>query len=133
MTRARRVRMILVGVLLVALPILATELGVRALIAAGRLPVAPSHSIDVDASLLAVLGLPRQDVLILGDSQALTAFEPAMVAAALQEPVGRPVSVYNLAQAGFSPAATLLLVRILEQADRLPRVVVVDVPVAAYR
>jgi hypothetical protein len=125
--------MILLGALLVALPILATELGVRALIATSRLPAAPSHSIDVDASLLAVLRRPPQDVLILGDSQALTAFEPALIADALEAAMGRPVSVFNLGQAGFSPASTTLLVQLLDEAGRLPRVAILDVPAAVYR
>lgn len=104
-------------------PVLLLEAGLRALVAADRLPEAPGHNRSLETSLRDVRRGPVPDVVILGDSVAGRGVEPAVLAEALSAELGRPARVFNLAQPGASLSATRRLVGDLADDDRLPPVV----------
>ena len=100
--RRHGLKVVLVTIVLLVGPFLALELFVRALIATDRLPTAPSHSEQLDIGLINVRGLKPQDVLLMGDSQIATGFEPVVLRGLLEEELGRKVPVYNFGQPASS-------------------------------
>lgn len=122
----RRLSHILLLCLVFLLPLVGEEFTVRALIAAGRLPVAPAHTPEFEITWTNLSRLPRPpDVLILGDSVSQQGIEPAVLGGLLRTAVGRPVSVFNAASPGGTVGVNWAIVNELAREGRLPRVAIV--------
>ena len=115
---------VLLAMLLLLGPVIVAELGLRALITAGRLPAAPSSSLLADVSIANLERLGRPDVLVIGTSAIRSALKPATLEDLLSTEIGRPVAVQSVAQGGLSFAAQRLLIRKLAALDLLPRTVI---------
>lgn len=123
-TRWRRVALAL---LLMLLPIAGLEMGVRALIAGHRIPVALSHFRDFEISWTNLDRLGQVDVLILGDSVAQQGLFPRVIQDRLSAELGRPLTVFNMASAAGTLGINLAVSRQLAAEGRLPRVVLLGV------
>jgi hypothetical protein len=115
---------ILLAATLLLAPAVATEAGVRSLIEAGRLPIAPSSDQRADVGLANLVRLGKPDVLILGTSAVRNAIQPDVLEQLIKEETGRDVDVQGIAQSAMSLRAQRLLVRGLAGLDLLPDVVI---------
>jgi hypothetical protein len=124
-----RIRRIIRGaliILLVAGPFLGTEMGLRALIAAGRLPIAIAHETSFDATWTD-LHRERWDVLLMGDSTTRQGINPTIVRKLLSETVGTRVQVYDAGLQGARIDLLLAVARQLGADGSLPSVVVLGI------
>lgn len=119
-------RIALIAVLLLV-PLLALELGVRGLIAMHHLPVALAHLRDFEISWTNLQRRGTVDVLVLGDSVAEQGILPAGVRKALAPELGRNVAVFNAASASGTFGVNLAIARQLASEGRLPRVAMIGV------
>lgn len=122
----RPLSVIIAAVLLLG-PLIAVELGMRALIAGGRLPEAPSSNEFADVSLANLRRAGRPDVLIMGMSTMRSGLKPATLERAIEAELGRPVHVQNVAQGGISLESQRLIVEHLAEQGLLPPVVITGV------
>jgi hypothetical protein len=126
-SRRRRALLLLA---LILLPLLAFEVGIRVLIAAGRLPVAVSHSTDLDERWRKAASGPVRDILVLGDSLTAQGIDPRVLAdglSGLADDKGGPVTAASLAVPGGSFGLLADLVRQLERDGRLPKAFVLGI------
>lgn len=114
------------AVLLIA-PLLSVELGVRALIATDRLPVAAAHGPEFEITWQNLARLGTADVLILGDSVAQQGIEPDVLSTQLDEQLGREVTIFNAAGPGNTVGVNWAIVEQLAREGRLPRVAIVGI------
>jgi hypothetical protein len=121
------VRRTAIVALLLLLPLVTLEAGVRALIGLRHLPVARAHSRDFEISWMNLERLGRVDVLILGDSVAQQGILPDTIAERLRSRLGRPITVFNAASASGTFGVNLAMARRLAAENRLPPVVIVGV------
>ena len=121
------VRRAVIVALLLVLPLVTLEAGIRALIGIRHLPVARAHSRDFEISWMNLERLGRVDVLILGDSVAQQGILPDALADTLTGRLGRPITVFNAASASGTLGVNLALARRLAAEDRLPPIVIVGV------
>lgn len=124
--RSRGWRLGLVALLLL-LPLLGMELGVRFLIATGRLPVAAAHTPDFEVSWENLSRVGTPDVLILGDSVTQQGIEPSVLSGLLEKQVGHPVSIFNAASPGGTMGVNWAIVEELAKENRLPKVAIVGI------
>ncbi len=124
-------RAMLVLLLLVS-PALAMEAGVRVLIAAGRLPVAPAHDAALGLTWMDFEAMPPPDVIVYGDSLAKQGIDPRVLAAGLRSP-DRPVRVFNMSSAGARPGVNRALARQVEAEGRSPRVAIIGLSLITIR
>ena len=115
------------AVVLLAVPLLVAELGVRLLIAMDRLPVAAAHTPEFEITWTNLARLGTADVLVLGDSVAQQGIEPAVLSDALAGALGRPVSVFNAASPGGTMGVNWASVEQLAREGRLPEVAIVGI------
>lgn len=115
---------ILIAAALLFGPLLAAELGTRALIDSGRLPEAPSSNEETDVSLANLRRLGKPDVLIMGTSAARAGIKPGTLEELIGAETGEGVHVQGVAQAGMSLESQRLLVQQLAANDLLPEVVI---------
>lgn len=120
-------RRILLLTLAFLLPIVLVEVGVRALVASGRLPEAPSSERSMEQSWDELVAGSPADVVLLGDSIMARSIDPQLLAEALTQEAGRPVRVFNFAQMGASVVQTRMLTDALIAHGRVPPVVVIGV------
>jgi len=125
------VRVAIVTFLLLAIPFLGLEIVIRLLIATDRLATVPSHSDRLDIGLIHVRNLPPQDVLLMGDSQIATGFEPAVLRTLLGKELGRDVAVYNFGQPASTTANNQLLLEFIAREGRMPKVVIFDISLSS--
>ncbi|MCY7419916.1 MAG: hypothetical protein LH650_15775 [Chloroflexi bacterium] len=130
--RPRGRRSIVIALCAVMLPLLALEVGVRGLIAAGWVTDAPSRDAQVDLGVLMRASEPRQDVLLLGDSLTRRGVDPVVLATLIEHATGRPANVASMAQLDVEVRSMALLARQLGTADRLPRVMLVGLSMGNY-
>jgi hypothetical protein len=114
-------------VLILLLPLLGVELGVRLLIASERLPVAAAHTPEFEITWTNLSRLGTADVLILGDSVSQQGIEPRVLSNLIDEALGHRVSVFNAASPGGTMSVNWAIVEELAREGRLPRVAVVGV------
>jgi hypothetical protein len=124
--RRRLPRLALVGLLLV-LPLVVQELGVRLLIATDRLPVAAGHTPEFEITWQNLARLGTAEVLILGDSVSQQGIEPAILSSLIQRELGREVGVFNAASPGGTMGVNWAMVEQLAREGRLPRVAIVGI------
>lgn len=124
--RPGRRRLLLIAMLLL-LPLLTVEVGVRTLIAAGRLPLAAAHTPDFEVAWENLSRLGTPDVLILGDSVTQQGIEPAILSSLLEKQVGRPVSIFNAASPGGTMGVNWAIVEELAKEHRLPKLAIVGI------
>jgi hypothetical protein len=125
--RSRRglsLRVVLV-LMLVFGPLLATEGILRVLVETERLPEAAAHSTPFDVVWSNLRSGPVPDVLLVGDSIMESGINPDTLANELGTVAKRHVSVFDGAVPGSKPDLTLAFVQQLEVERRLPRVVVI--------
>lgn len=123
-TSVPRAAMIL---LLLVVPILSIEAGVRGLIAAGRIPIARAHSHDFEVSWMNLQRAGAVDVLILGDSVAQQGIDPQVISDRVGTWTGHPVRAFNMASASGTFGVNVAVARQLAAEGRLPPVVVIGV------
>ncbi len=116
---------VLVAAILLLGPLLAVELGLRALIANDRLPEAPSSEPVADMSLANLARQGRPDVLVLGNSSTHNAISPAVLEGLIERDGGAQARVFNAALSGLVHEDQRALVQGLAERDLLPEVVVV--------
>jgi hypothetical protein len=116
----------MVALLLLA-PLLLVEVGVRVLIATGRLPVAAGHTVEFEITWTNLARAGTPDVLILGDSVSQQGMEPAVLSDLASDAVGHRVSVFNASSPGGRVGVNLAMVEELARERRLPRVAVVAI------
>ncbi len=114
----------LLAVALLLTPLLGAELGVRSLIAAGRLPNASSSDKLMDVGLANLERLGKPDVLVMGTSAIRNALQPDVLEELIEEATGAEVHVQGIAQSAMSLRSQRLLVRGLAELDLLPDVVI---------
>ena len=130
--RPRSRRSIVIALCALLLPLLAMEVGVRVLIAAGWVTAAPSRDAQVDVGALMRAAEPRQDVLLLGDSLVRRGVEPAVLATLIEQATGRPAAVASMAQLDVDVRSMSLRARQLGTAERLPRVMLLGLSMGNY-
>jgi hypothetical protein len=113
--------------LLLVLPMVLVEAGVRALIATHRIPVGPAHLRDFEISWTNLERLGSVDVLILGDSVSQQGLYPATVRDQLTRELGRPVTTFNMASAAGTLGINVAISHQLAAEGRLPKVVLIGV------
>lgn len=113
--------------LLMVVPILTIEAGIRGLIAAGRIPIARAHSHDFEVSWMNLQRAGDVDVLILGDSVAQQGIDPQIISSRVGLWTGQPIRVFNMASASGTFGINLAVARQLAAEGRLPPVVVIGV------
>jgi hypothetical protein len=105
-------------------PLLAAELGTRALIRSGRLPEAPSSNPETDVSLANVARFGQPDVLVLGTSGVRSGLRPSVLEELIAEATGATVTVRSVAQPALSLEGHRLIVRGLARRALIPRLVI---------
>jgi GrpB-like predicted nucleotidyltransferase (UPF0157 family) len=118
--------LILAAILLLG-PLLAVELGLRVLIDQGRLPEAPTSNEFADVSLTNLRRNGRPDVLVMGMSTMRSGIKPDTLERWIEEDLGRPVRVQNVAQGGISLESQRIIVKQLAAQGLLPGVVITGV------
>jgi GrpB-like predicted nucleotidyltransferase (UPF0157 family) len=118
---------VIVAAILLLGPLITVELGVRALIDAGRLQEAPTSNDFADVSLTNLRRAGRPDVLIMGMSTMRSGIKPDTLERRIEADLGRPVSVQNVAQGGISLESQRIIVERLAQQGLLPSVVITGV------
>ncbi|MBX3029893.1 MAG: hypothetical protein KF809_07015 [Chloroflexi bacterium] len=115
--------------LLVLLPVVALEIGARALVATGRIAEGPSHEQDLDARWRRAMGGDTPDIIVLGDSLTAQGIDPSVIANRVSAALpGTPdLRAQSLASPGGSFGLGADLLHKLEQVGRLPRVIVMGV------
>jgi len=133
-TPRSRLRKQLLIVLCLLGPLLFAELGVRALIATDRLPVAAAHfdRLEISWSNLAHIGR-QPDVLILGDSMGQQDLDPETLARLAQPYTGNTLRIYDLSVSGAGFGTIRILVDQLMREGRLPPVLIVGVSPSILR
>jgi hypothetical protein len=110
---------------LVLAPVVAVELGVRALVDSGRLPEAPSSNDITDVALANLARLGRPDVLIIGNSTARNAFQPDVLKDLVEEASGQRPAIQGVAQGAMNLRSQRLLVQGLAERGLLPETVII--------
>lgn len=110
---------------LVILPMVALELGVRALIESQRLPEAPSSNDITDVALANLERRGRPDVLIIGNSTARNAFQPDVLEDLVGEATGVRPAIAGVAQGAMNLRSQRLLVQGLAEQGLLPSTVII--------
>jgi hypothetical protein len=115
-------------------PLLLAEVGVRALIATDRLPVAAAHfdRLEISWSNLAHAGR-QPDVLILGDSMGQQDLDPETLAQLAQPYARDTIRIYDLSVSGAGFGTIRILVDQLVREGRLPPVVIIGVSPSILR
>ena len=127
--RSRRRRVLLL-VLLLVLPLVTVELGVRVLIASGRLVAGSAHSADLDQRWREIQTGPVPDFIILGDSLSAQGIEPRVLADGMSVDGGADgdrVTAASLTTPGGSFGLQADLVEMLDREGRLPKVFVLGI------
>jgi len=122
----RPISVIIAAVLLLG-PLITVELSLRALIDAGRLPDAPSSNDFADVSLANLQRGGQPDVLIMGMSTMRSGLKPDTLERRIEDDLGRPVHVQNVAQGGISLESQRIIVERLAEQGLLPSVVITGV------
>ena len=122
-----RIRRFVLILLLIVMPVAGLEVGLRVLIAFGRLPVAPAHTPEFEITWTNLERVGPADVLILGDSVSQQGIEPRLLADLIHGSTGRAVKVFNAASPGGTVGVNWALVNRLAAEGRLPKVAVVGV------
>jgi hypothetical protein len=126
-TPSRRAGRILLVALLLVIPLLALEAGVRLLVATHRLPFAPAHTREFEVMWTNLSRGPAPDVLILGDSVSQQGIEPAVLGRRAGRALGRTVTIFNAASPGGTVSVNRALVEQLAREGRLPKVAIVGI------
>ncbi len=121
-----RIRRLLLLAALIVVPLLAFEVGIRVLIASGRLPVAAAHAPEFERSWMELERAGPQDIILLGDSLTHRGIDPAVLGAALATP-DRPLRVFDLASSGGGYSTNRSLIERLGAEGREPRVAVIGI------
>ncbi len=124
--RARAVRWAVVAAL-IAGPLLVGELGVRALIAADRLPVAAAHLEDFEITWTNLERQAPVDVLLLGDSMTQQGLDPATLAGLVEPALGRRPVVFNASSSAGGFGVNDAVIEELARRGQLPRLAIVGV------
>ena len=119
----RSIAAIITPLLLIG-PLLAAELGTRALIRAGRLPEAPSSDLEADVALSNIMRLGRPDIMVLGTSVIRSGLRPSVLEASIFEAIGRKVTVRTVAQPALSLQGQRILVDGLARKGLVPSLVI---------
>ena len=122
----RPVSVIIAAILLLG-PLVTVELGLRALIASGRLQEAPTSNEFADVSLTNLRRGGQPDVLIMGMSTMRSGIKPDTLERQIEDELGKPVSVQNVAQGGISLESQRIIVQALAEQGLLPSVVITGV------
>ncbi len=122
----RSIAAIITPLLLIG-PVLAAELGTRALIRAGRLPEAPSSDPEADVALSNIMRLGRPDIMVLGTSVIRSGLRPSVLEAAISEAIGRKVTVRTVAQPALGLEGQRILVSGLARKGLVPNLVILGV------
>ncbi len=125
--RGRRMPRLLVVLLLILLPLVALEAGVRILVATGRLPVAAAHLGNVEYAWASLARRGTADVILFGDSMTQQGIDPKTLADQLEPLVGHRPSTFSLASPGGGFGVNLGLAEQLAREGRLPKVAIVGV------
>jgi len=118
-------RLIVVAVLVA--PLVAGEIGVRALIATHQLPIAAAHQAAIEVAWTNHDQQGPTDILILGDSLARMGIHPRTLAGLAEGAAGRPVTAYNLSAPGTGFPVYRAFLEQLGRERRLPKVVVIGI------
>lgn len=121
-----RVRRLLVVLTLLA-PLVAGELGIRALIESYRLPFAQAHRPDFEIMWANLARAGQVDILILGDSVSQQSIEPTVLERLVQRETGSRVTVFTAASPGGGLGVNASVVEALAAEHRLPPVLIVGV------
>jgi hypothetical protein len=114
-------------VLILLTPLLAAEIGLRALVGAHRLPFADAHRDDFEITWANLERGATPDILILGDSVAQQGIEPDVLEQLVGPAAGSEVRIFNAASPGGGFGVNAAIVEELAAEGRLPRVIVVGV------
>jgi hypothetical protein len=115
-------------VLLIAIgPLLAAEIGLRIMIATGRLPVAVAHSGQFELTWANLHRREQWDVLLLGDSTTQEGINPAVIGEILSAEIGHETAVFDGAVPGSKILLNTTMARELDREGRLPRIVVLGI------
>ncbi len=125
MTTTRTRRLLLLGVLIL-LPLLAFEVGIRVLIATGRLPLAAGHAPEFERSWMELERSGPQDIILFGDSLTHRGIDPAVLGTAMGT-AAAPLRVFDLASSGGGYSTNRSLIERLDAEGREPRVAVIGV------
>ena len=124
--RARALRWAVIAAL-IAGPLVAGELGVRALIAADRLPVAAAHLEDFEITWTNLERQAPADVLLLGDSMTQQGLDPATLASLVEPALGRRPVVFNASSSAGGFGVNEAVIEELARRGQLPRLAIVGV------
>ncbi len=120
-----RPTVVLIAAVLLLGPLLVLELGARSLIETGRLPTAPSTSLEADISIANLERMGRPDVLVLGNSSMHNALSPDVLEKLVETETGQRIRVHNLALGGLVHDDQRVLVKGLAERDLLPDTVII--------
>lgn len=112
---------------LLVLPLLGTEIGLRAMVAAHRLAFADAHRADFEITWANLERGGTPDVLILGDSVSQQSIEPVVLERLVKRATGLRISVFNAASPGGGLGVNAAIVEELATQGRLPPVIVVGI------
>ncbi len=115
---------VLLAAIVLLTPSAVAEVGTRALIESGRLPIAPSTDQLADVGLANLMRLGKPDILILGTSAVRNGIQPDVLEQLIAEETGQEVHVQGIAQSAMSLKAQRLLVKGLAALDLLPDTVI---------
>lgn len=124
--RRRAMRLGLIALAIVG-PLLAGELGLRALVRLDRLPVASAHSPQFEVTWTNLHRRDDWDVLLLGDSTMQQGINPAIIGQVMSTQLGREVHAFNGAVPGSKIKLNLAVARQLDVEGRLPPVVMLGI------
>ena len=123
----RRTGRLVMSLALLVIPLLALEVGIRTLVALGRLPEAPAYERPFEVSWHNYHQEGQFDILVVGDSMTEHAIPPHELDAILSAEVGHSVRSYNMASSGADFRVTRYVVRALAREGRLPPIVLIGV------
>jgi len=113
-----------IGAALLVGPLLVAELSVRALIRVGRLPEAPSSSLEADVALSNAMRWGRPDIMVVGTSVIRSGLRPSVLEACIFEAIGRNVTVRTVAQPALSLQGQRIMVAGLARKGLIPNLVI---------
>jgi hypothetical protein len=116
-----------VALVLILVPLLVAEGGVRLLVATNRLPVAAAHLGNVEYAWANLARRGPTDVILFGDSMTQQGIDPKALADDLEPLIGHRPSTFTLASPGGGFGVNMALAQQLAREGRLPKVAVIGV------
>ncbi len=114
-------------------PAIVAEVGMQALVRAGRLPEAPSSNAYADVSIANLARAGRPDVLVIGTSSIRNALVPDVLEELVERDTGDEIRVHGVAIGGLSHNDQRVLVEGLAKHDLLPQTVIVGLTPSSVR